>query len=164
MQEYIYQVQDCSEIKAVLILIEVRIPRVIQWGRQQRGFNTLGVMKKIKIIVDFTGLKRFGGDIIQDYTHLQTLPQVGIFIVEQKEVEACIAVVELQMVDIMTNLPQDCSSHCLPAKRFLWAELEDNQDYCKWLHLLVRFIVLNLACKTLRTSEFLKDFSFHCCI
>jgi len=52
-------------------------------------------MKKIKIIVDFTGLKRFGGDIIQDYTHLQTLPQVGIFIVEQKEVEACIAVVEL---------------------------------------------------------------------
>ena len=158
MQEYIYQVQDCSEIKAVLILIEVRIPRVIQWGRQQRGFNTLGVMKKIKIIVDFTGLKRFGGDIIQDYTHLQTLPQVGIFIVEQKEVEACIAVVELQMVDIMTNLLQECSSHCLLARIFLEAEQEDNQDYYKWCHLLIQFIKLILACMTRRTSEFLMYF------
>jgi len=65
---------------------------VIHWERQ-RGFNSLGAMKKIKIIVDFTGLKRLRGDIIQDYTtHLRILHQVGIFIVEQKEAEACIVV------------------------------------------------------------------------
>lgn len=83
----IYQDQDCSKIKAVPILIEFRILWVIP-QESQWGFNNLESMKKIKTIVDLIGLNRSGGDIILDYNHLQTPHQGGIFIVEQKEVEA----------------------------------------------------------------------------